>query len=402
MNGLFEGLAVSSARSLSKMSITSVSSDPEAASAKSVFVIGSSARADADASAAYEKGCRAFLTSRKAHLPKDAVILTASDAENAADEISKKLFTMPDARFIIMTAPKGITTVGLYLTDLLYRLGDEAAFIDTTGAVLTHGSTAFLEYSSAYDIRRYLFNLYSCGIRTFVTHAASPIALSSPDAEAVILNRDDCRIDSTVLMNNHPSTVLTVADESYTVPYPPTAAMNAAGAIKYARSHGYTYDEVRIAAEHAVSRGRLQIIDGTKVPCIIDSARTHDDLLFVIHEYRRCFDKITVVIGSVGKYHKERRREIADAINETAVRAILTADDPGIESAADIANEIAAMLDVNIERTVIPDRRAAIKYAIETAGESTCVLILGKGYENYQLIGRTKYPHDDADVAAHI
>jgi len=43
----------------------------------------------------------------------------------------------------------------------------------------------------------------------------------------------------------------------------------------------------------------------------------------------------------------------------------------------------------------VPDRREAIRMAIRLAQPSDTVLIAGKGHEDYQIIGRQKFPFDD-------
>jgi len=45
-----------------------------------------------------------------------------------------------------------------------------------------------------------------------------------------------------------------------------------------------------------------------------------------------------------------------------------------------------------------PDRRAAIRWALDTARAGDAVLIAGKGHEDYQIIGREKFPFSDQEV----
>ncbi|MNE96925.1 UDP-N-acetylmuramoyl-L-alanyl-D-glutamate--2,6-diaminopimelate ligase [compost metagenome] len=48
---------------------------------------------------------------------------------------------------------------------------------------------------------------------------------------------------------------------------------------------------------------------------------------------------------------------------------------------------------------MIPDRREAIRKAIEMASPGDVVLIAGKGHETYQLIGGVVHDFDDRLVA---
>jgi len=41
------------------------------------------------------------------------------------------------------------------------------------------------------------------------------------------------------------------------------------------------------------------------------------------------------------------------------------------------------------------DRAAAIGFAIAAARGGDCVLVAGKGHEDYQIVGQTKFPFDD-------
>jgi UDP-N-acetylmuramoyl-L-alanyl-D-glutamate--2,6-diaminopimelate ligase len=48
---------------------------------------------------------------------------------------------------------------------------------------------------------------------------------------------------------------------------------------------------------------------------------------------------------------------------------------------------------------VLVDRRAAINLALMEAGASDTIVLAGKGHEDYQIIGRKKFPFDDRDEA---
>jgi UDP-N-acetylmuramoyl-L-alanyl-D-glutamate--2,6-diaminopimelate ligase len=48
---------------------------------------------------------------------------------------------------------------------------------------------------------------------------------------------------------------------------------------------------------------------------------------------------------------------------------------------------------------VFVDRTEAVHYALDLAHKGDCVLLLGKGHENYQIIGTEKIPYSDRDAA---
>ena len=48
---------------------------------------------------------------------------------------------------------------------------------------------------------------------------------------------------------------------------------------------------------------------------------------------------------------------------------------------------------------ILLDREEAIKRGISFLKDNDTLMILGKGHENYQIIGDKKYHHDDREVA---
>ena len=52
----------------------------------------------------------------------------------------------------------------------------------------------------------------------------------------------------------------------------------------------------------------------------------------------------------------------------------------------------------NGEYIVIPDRREAILYALQTAQKGDVIILAGKGQETYQIIGKEKFDFDERVV----
>jgi UDP-N-acetylmuramoyl-L-alanyl-D-glutamate--2,6-diaminopimelate ligase len=78
--------------------------------------------------------------------------------------------------------------------------------------------------------------------------------------------------------------------------------------------------------------------------------------------------------------------------------AIIEAIVPGVQMAncTSVAQEALGQGGV-AEYAVVPERRAAIKRAIDVAREGDVVLIAGKGHEDYQIVGTTKWHLDDRE-----
>jgi UDP-N-acetylmuramoyl-L-alanyl-D-glutamate--2,6-diaminopimelate ligase len=90
---------------------------------------------------------------------------------------------------------------------------------------------------------------------------------------------------------------------------------------------------------------------------------------------------------------------MARAASERSDITVVTSDNPRTEDPQAILDEVLTGIVAGRESVDIIDRRDAIAHAIEIAEAGDVVVIAGKGHENYQIIGRTKYPMDDRDLA---
>ncbi len=148
--------------------------------------------------------------------------------------------------------------------------------------------------------------------------------------------------------------------------------------------------------------GRLQ-----RVPCggfdvFVDYAHTDDALRNVLRVLRPLTRRrLIAVFGCGGDRDRSKRPRMARAAAEFADAIIVTSDNPRTEHPEAIIQEILSGFDESARRrvTVEADRRVAIQVALTCAQPGDCVLIAGKGHENYQIIGREKISFDDVDVA---
>jgi UDP-N-acetylmuramoyl-L-alanyl-D-glutamate--2,6-diaminopimelate ligase len=80
--------------------------------------------------------------------------------------------------------------------------------------------------------------------------------------------------------------------------------------------------------------------------------------------------------------------------------AVLTNDNPRSEDPKAIADSVlSGMTDGDAEVHVELDRRAAIRWALETAGPEDVVVVAGKGHETGQTAAGATVPFDDRIVA---
>jgi len=109
--------------------------------------------------------------------------------------------------------------------------------------------------------------------------------------------------------------------------------------------------------------------------------------------------KLWVVFGCGGDRDPGKRPLMAKSAETYGDKIVVTSDNPRTEVAEEIIKEIQIGFAKKTNYTSIIDRRKAIEYAIENADTNDLVLLLGKGHEDYQIIGNVKYHFDDKEEA---
>jgi len=150
--------------------------------------------------------------------------------------------------------------------------------------------------------------------------------------------------------------------------------------------------------------GRMEVfVTDNKPLVIVDFAHTANALQFALQAVREhCHGKVWCVFGCGGDRDQGKRALMGEAAEKNADYVVLTDDNPRNEKSADILQQVLSGITDTNKAQLIPDRRSAIRHAIESAAESDVVLIAGKGHEEYQLVGDLKVPFSDRVVAQEI
>jgi UDP-N-acetylmuramoyl-L-alanyl-D-glutamate--2,6-diaminopimelate ligase len=166
-------------------------------------------------------------------------------------------------------------------------------------------------------------------------------------------------------------------------------------------------DPERIAA--GVARvanvpGRFERVEaGQPYPIVVDYAHTPDALERLLASVRELSDRrIILVFGCGGDRDRGKRAPMGEIAGRMADVAIATSDNPRSENPEAILREVRVGLEASgaADSLLIPDRREAIRTAVELAGPDAVVVIAGKGHETVQVIGSEEVPFDDRRVAA--
>lgn len=145
--------------------------------------------------------------------------------------------------------------------------------------------------------------------------------------------------------------------------------------------------------------GRMQRFGGEGKPLVfVDYAHTPDALekaLSALKQHRH--KRLVVVFGCGGDRDKGKRAQMGSIACKLADAVVLTDDNPRTENPDEIIDGILSACEKD-KVTVIRDRTKAVETAINGAAKGDCILVAGKGHEDYQEINDVKYPFSDQKV----
>jgi len=152
------------------------------------------------------------------------------------------------------------------------------------------------------------------------------------------------------------------------------------------------------AAADLTVPGRMERV-GTRGRLFVDYAHTPDALENVLITAKEMAGerRLIVVCGAGGDRDKGKRPLMGAVAARYADLLIVTSDNPRTEDPLAIIAEILSGIPAGVPHESVPDRAAAIRRAVEEAGEDDVVIVAGKGAEDYQLIGTEKRPFSDRE-----
>jgi len=145
---------------------------------------------------------------------------------------------------------------------------------------------------------------------------------------------------------------------------------------------------------------------------IVDYAHTPDAVEKLLQTLRPLTNhRLITVFGCGGDRDRSKRPLMAQAVARYSDRIVATSDNPRTEEPEQILVDVEsgltglrrvapeALREASGSYTSLVDRRRAIELAIEIADPGDMVVIAGKGHEDYQIIGRKKFPFHDCEEA---
>ena len=183
---------------------------------------------------------------------------------------------------------------------------------------------------------------------------------------------------------------------------------NALTVLGIARSLGISLESSAAALVKAKGvKGRIEVVPTPGKPwsVLIDYAHTPDGLENVLSSVKDfCKGRVISVFGCGGDRDPIKRPIMGEIGVKLADFAIITSDNPRTEDPLAIIDDILKGVDPSMgPYVVVPERRTAIRYAMDIAKKDDIIVLAGKGHETYQEINNVKYHLDEREeVAAHL
>ncbi len=161
---------------------------------------------------------------------------------------------------------------------------------------------------------------------------------------------------------------------------------------------GFSIDEILAkTSEICPPKGRCEQIKVKDGEAVIDYAHTPDAVEKIIKAFtENKKGRVITIVGCGGDRDPKKRPIMGHIAAHNSDYCIFTSDNPRTEDPQKIMDDILAGVDTD-NYEVILDRKTAIKTALDMIEKNDVVLILGKGHEDYQIIGHTKIHLDDSE-----
>ena len=169
-------------------------------------------------------------------------------------------------------------------------------------------------------------------------------------------------------------------------------------ALSIASSLGYSIDSILNATPKVTApKGRCEIIKVRNAEAVVDYAHTPDAVEKIITSFKAVsVGKVYTLVGCGGDRDVTKRPIMGRIATEQSDYVIFTSDNPRTEDPNKILEDILAGVEKD-NYQVIVDRREAIVHILDMLNDNDTALILGKGHEDYQIIGREKTHLDDSE-----
>lgn len=212
----------------------------------------------------------------------------------------------------------------------------------------------------------------------------------------------DYKIENYNILPDHTDLEFSYNNETYKVTTNLTSKFNIYNyltCVSILNSLGFSIlDIIKITKDVYPPKGRCETYKVGKGYAVVDYAHTPDAVLKVILAYTELKkNRVITIVGCGGDRDPIKRPIMGNIATKLSDYVIFTNDNPRTEDPRKIMEDIIKdNHSTNYE--VIYDRKNAIIKGIDMMENEDILLVLGKGHEDYQIIGHNKIHFDDAEI----
>ncbi|MBN2413312.1 UDP-N-acetylmuramoyl-L-alanyl-D-glutamate--2,6-diaminopimelate ligase [candidate division KSB1 bacterium] len=176
---------------------------------------------------------------------------------------------------------------------------------------------------------------------------------------------------------------------------------NILAAVAFGIANNIDRDIIKQGIESVESiRGRFETVNFDQdYHIIIDYAHTPDALKKTLITITEQFgNDIITVLGCDGNRDRSKRALMGGIASEMSKLTVVTSDNPRNEDISSIIHDIKAGIIPGKKHKIIPDRKAAIEFALSKTKPGDTVLLAGKGHENYMEIKEKKFYFNEREI----
>lgn len=150
-------------------------------------------------------------------------------------------------------------------------------------------------------------------------------------------------------------------------------------------------------------KGRMERVSDGKTrdySVFIDYAHTPaalESLLKTVREFTS--GRLILLFGCGGDRDRAKRPLMGAVAGRLADFTVITSDNSRSEDPLRILSDILTGFPASAAHTVLSDRRAAIRFAVDNARSGDVIVLAGKGHETYEINENGMHPFDEAAIA---
>lgn len=161
---------------------------------------------------------------------------------------------------------------------------------------------------------------------------------------------------------------------------------------------GYSIEDIlKVTPDIYPPKGRCELIKVKEGEAVIDYAHTPDAVEKIVKAFtENKKGRVITLVGCGGDRDPKKRPIMGRIAADNSDYVIFTSDNPRTEDPQAIMDDILDGVKTDNYEVEL-DRRKAIVKGLDMINKDDVVLILGKGHEDYQIIGHEKIHLDDAE-----